>query len=176
MIHYTLDRFRSDRAATLAQANLIQIEMNEPAEARLLKGAAGTGFRAPVNKQDAICEVGVEEDVGISGADAGQARHGANPLLANLPRRAVREFPNVRRSRTGKNQVNLFANIHVTLSYSGNSILKPAWAWKHLPGNSFHKRAVAAKPVQWQKPNRSGTNKLSAATVSFIRSGEADSR
>ena len=73
MIHYPLDVFSCDRAAAFLQARLAQIEMREAAEARFFKCAAGTGFRTTIDEQDAICEIRVEENVGVARADTGKA-------------------------------------------------------------------------------------------------------
>lgn len=84
--------------------------MREAAKARLRKRASGTGIRATVNEQDAIRDLGVESDIGIPRSDAGEAGHGAETLIANLPCRAVRQFANIRCSRTYKNQIDVFAS------------------------------------------------------------------
>lgn len=52
----------------------------------------------------------VSRPVAIPRADAGQAQHRPNTLLANLPRRAVRQFADIRRSQADENQIDAFAS------------------------------------------------------------------
>ena len=175
MLNHELDVFRRDRAAAFLQARFTQIKMRETTESRFRKRAAGTRFRTPINEQNAVCDLRVKGNIRIPRSNAGQARHRPKALLTKLPCRAIREFPNVCRSRTNKNQIDFFTSIHGVV-HSSKSSFNPAWAWKHTPGNSFQRRAVAANPVQWQKPSRSGAKAFSAAMVLFMRSGDAASK